>query len=298
MPFASIPYRIAWRHRWCGSWGVAIAIGCGEPVPAPSATLPCAHAELAWHLPFRAGAGFEVMQGNDGPTTHRDRDRFSWDFRMPRGTPVFAAATGVVVEVSDGFPEGGDNASLAERANVVVVDHGAARFSVYAHLTAHRVFVREGQRVRRGELLALSGNSGYSDAPHLHFEVTDFANRSLPTCFVDVPGGRPVTGQRYVSANLPAPPAAVSTLPRTAFATNGILLDVDLPARIFCDAQPLPVRGRVTERTEKVVAFFLARGNPSIVRHEVADVDAERRFALSLDLTRLAGRFDFALVDV
>lgn len=53
--------------------------------------------------------------------------------------------------------------------NVVWIDHGGSILSVYAHLST--IHVREGQRIGRGELLGLSGQSGDATGPHLHFEV-------------------------------------------------------------------------------------------------------------------------------
>jgi len=81
------------------------------------------------------------------------------DLRAPMGTEVFAMAQGTVrfAGTMRGF------------GNVVWIDHGGSILSVYAHLSAIRV--RQGQRIRRGELLGLSGQSGDATAPHLHFEV-------------------------------------------------------------------------------------------------------------------------------
>lgn len=81
------------------------------------------------------------------------------DLRAPMGTEVHAMAEGTVrfAGTMSGF------------GNVVWLDHGGSILTVYAHLSAIRV--RQAQRVRRGELLGLSGQSGDATAPHLHFEV-------------------------------------------------------------------------------------------------------------------------------
>lgn len=97
------------------------------------------------------------------------------------GTPVLAVADGEVVEIRDGVPE---NAPLsAERAvpnrretiggNYVVLRLGADAFAYYAHLQPGSLRVAVGDRVRSGQVLGLIGNSGNSDAPHLHFHVTN-----------------------------------------------------------------------------------------------------------------------------
>jgi murein DD-endopeptidase MepM/ murein hydrolase activator NlpD len=81
------------------------------------------------------------------------------DFSLPTGTPVRVTADGVVrsVEKQRGL------------GRLVKVDHGNGIVTVYAHLQESKV--TKGQRVARGDVIALSGNSGRSTAPHLHYEV-------------------------------------------------------------------------------------------------------------------------------
>jgi murein DD-endopeptidase MepM/ murein hydrolase activator NlpD len=91
-----------------------------------------------------------------------------------------------VVTVKDGIPDnrpghvGAEalNLSLETIAgNLVVLELGGGQFAFYAHLKPGSLKVRPGQRVKRGELIGLVGNSGSSFEPHLHFEVT---NSALP----------------------------------------------------------------------------------------------------------------------
>lgn len=81
------------------------------------------------------------------------------DFVAEPGTPVMAAAGGVVA-VAELHPQYG---------NLIEVDHGNGFSTRYAHLS--RCLVKPGQIVRRGQVLAASGNTGRSTGPHLHFEV-------------------------------------------------------------------------------------------------------------------------------
>ncbi len=81
------------------------------------------------------------------------------DFQVPIGTPVRATADGVV-------------ASAAPRAGYglcVVIDHAFGYSSLFGHLS--KVLVQPGQKIRRGEVIALSGNSGRSTGPHLHYSL-------------------------------------------------------------------------------------------------------------------------------
>lgn len=81
------------------------------------------------------------------------------DIAAPRGTSVFAAANGVVRVA--GWNGGYGNA--------VFIDHGFGMSTVYAHL--HRMNVRVGQQVTKGQLIGTVGSTGRSTGPHLHYEV-------------------------------------------------------------------------------------------------------------------------------
>jgi peptidase M23-like protein len=94
------------------------------------------------------------------------------------GAPVLAVAPGRVVATRNDLPQGvpgrESKVTLETAAgNRVVEDLGAGRFALYAHLQPGSVRVRVGQRVRRGAVLGLVGNSGASTEPHLHFHVMD-----------------------------------------------------------------------------------------------------------------------------
>ena len=81
------------------------------------------------------------------------------DFSATRGTPIYAAAGGIVVE-SERTPDYG---------NIVKIDHGGGLETRYAH--ASKLLVRVGDRVKKGQAIALVGSTGRSTGPHLHFEV-------------------------------------------------------------------------------------------------------------------------------
>ncbi len=94
------------------------------------------------------------------------------DFTAPKGTEVFATADGTI--------EQADNNSSGY-GNVIVIDHGYGYKSRYAHLTSFKI--RNGQKVKRGELIGLVGNTGLSTAPHLHYEVEKNGVRLDPINF-------------------------------------------------------------------------------------------------------------------
>lgn len=82
------------------------------------------------------------------------------DYSIGEGSSVFATADGVVKEISD------KNSTLGK---TIVIDHGNGYQTSYSHLL--EALVKKGQQVNRGDVIALSGNSGLSLAPHLHYEV-------------------------------------------------------------------------------------------------------------------------------
>ena len=98
---------------------------------------------------------------------------YAIDLVVPEGTPVLAARRGVVMQVESGFDKGGSSnrAQLAERANLVRIIHDDGTMALYAHLQENGVYVKVGQKVSVGQQIAVSGNTGYSSGPHLHFAV-------------------------------------------------------------------------------------------------------------------------------
>ncbi|MFD8640677.1 M23 family metallopeptidase [Streptomyces zaomyceticus] len=91
------------------------------------------------------------------------------DFAVPVGTPVKAAGAGTVVKA--GPNGGGDGPAYG---NAIVVKHANGTYSQYAHLSKIKVHI--GSKVMAGQQIALSGNTGNSSGPHLHFEIRTTPN--------------------------------------------------------------------------------------------------------------------------
>ena len=107
------------------------------------------------------------------PTTYHG----GMDMAAPQGSQVHAPAAGLVVFAG----------KLAVRGNAVIVDHGMGVFSLFAHNS--KLLVTPGQMVKKGDVISLSGNTGLSNGPHLHWELhvsgpsvepLEWVNRSLP----------------------------------------------------------------------------------------------------------------------
>jgi hypothetical protein len=106
------------------------------------------------------------------PIFHEERPHPGIDISAPMGTPILAAAGGTVIEVRAGSGYG----------NMVTIDHGYGLVTRYAHL--QKALVQQGQRVKRGDQIALVGNTGIATAPHLHYEVIVGGKQQDPLRFV------------------------------------------------------------------------------------------------------------------
>jgi murein DD-endopeptidase MepM/ murein hydrolase activator NlpD len=102
-------------------------------------------------------SAFSSMRSH--PILHVARPHEGIDVTAPMGTPIEAPAAGVVREA--GWESG--------YGNTIVIDHGFGTVTKFAH--ASKIMVREGQRVSRGQRIALVGNTGLATGPHLHYEV-------------------------------------------------------------------------------------------------------------------------------
>jgi murein DD-endopeptidase MepM/ murein hydrolase activator NlpD len=159
----------------------------------------------AYRLPYGEGVSYAIIQGYGAKPSHVGAEHFTLDFGMPVGTPVQAARDGVVVLFEDSHDGGCASEECSGLANFVVVLHSDGTTGEYFHLERGSVQIALGERVRRGQLLAFSGNTGYSSAPHLHFGVyrtlADGHTQSVPTRFETRLGAivAPRSGARYVN---------------------------------------------------------------------------------------------------
>lgn len=141
-------------------------------------------------LPFYGQ--WTVSQAHEGKLTHREDWKYAWDFvvtdenkrtfRLP-GTdvtdfycyqlPVLAPAAGYVVEVADGVEDNTiGNVNLDRNwGNTVIIKHTDTLYSKLSHLREGSLRVKQGDYVKRGDVIATCGNSGRSPEPHIHFQL-------------------------------------------------------------------------------------------------------------------------------
>ncbi len=139
-----------------------------------------------YRLPYPSGESYLVGQGPGGSTTHFGDSVEAVDWDMPEGTSVLAARAGLVADVESQF-RGRSTENKDIGGNYVFISHDDGTIGEYFHLRFNGVKVEMGQRVEEGELLGYSGNTGYTNGPHLHFMVYKAVNghrrKSIPLKF-------------------------------------------------------------------------------------------------------------------
>lgn len=149
--------------------------------------------EVDYFPPFPLGMQFPISQGFDNDVTHSEPpNQYAVDIVMPVGTPILAARAGRVMDMEDDFHGAAQKERYLTRSNQIRILHDDGTMAVYAHLQANSLRVRQGATVARGQWIANSGNTGYSNGPHLHFVIQLNAGMSLesmPFRFIAPTGG-------------------------------------------------------------------------------------------------------------
>lgn len=151
----------------CGGGGSG-----GQPTPATGGCGPYPEESTSpYVLPYEVGSSYRVSQGNCTNGSHRTGtpDQYGYDFIMPIGTILIASRAGTVTRVVDSFM---DNTGVPGEENVVGITHSDGSVALYFHIAENGAMVVSQQLVTQGDVIALSGNSGNSTEPHLHFIVS------------------------------------------------------------------------------------------------------------------------------
>ncbi len=121
----------------------------------------------------------ETRYVNGSPTSYRHS---GLDIATPRGTHVYATNSGKVLLATP----------LILTGNTILIDHGQGIFSTYFHL--NKLTVKEGEMVKKGDLIGEVGTTGFSTGPHLHFIISYYNHNLEPGYFLV---GEPITYNNY-----------------------------------------------------------------------------------------------------
>lgn len=141
-----------------------------------------------YDLPYQKGLQFTVNQGYNGSFSHKNENAL--DFDMPIGTEILAAREGIVVDIVDTNIGACLDEACKAKANYVLIYHADGSFANYAHIQYHGAKVAVGDTVNRGDIIAFSGNTGYTKGPHLHF-----------VCFLPQIDGRETLATKFRTGN-------------------------------------------------------------------------------------------------
>ncbi len=136
-----------------------------------------------YRLPVQKKKRYRISQGFYGKRSHdHPLSYHAIDIEMNVGEPVYAARGGLVVTSIDWFTKSG-GPELKDYGNRILILHEDGTIAFYVHLSHRGVLVEEGDRVKKGQLIGFSGNTGYSNGPHLHFVVRKERDISIPVRF-------------------------------------------------------------------------------------------------------------------
>lgn len=137
----------------------------GDPTTKPAITtiLP----------PFTDYKPMRISQSFNGSFSHNQRgNRYAVDIGMPVGTKITAVKEGLVIRTKDDYAHSGVSSPFFfDKANLVEILHDDGTYALYGHLLLGGVHAQVGDRVSAGQVIGLSGNTGYSTGPHLHFVI-------------------------------------------------------------------------------------------------------------------------------
>jgi len=143
-------------------------------------------------LPVKRGKNYRILQGYNGSFSHyRDYNRYAIDFAMPVGDTIYSVRDGVVGYLFEDSSIGGNHEAYLNYSNTIMIVHEDGTVAQYSHLQKDGVLVDLGKRVRAGQAIGISGETGFVSGAHLHFNLMKPTPKelvSIPLDFEQHPG--------------------------------------------------------------------------------------------------------------
>jgi murein DD-endopeptidase MepM/ murein hydrolase activator NlpD len=130
---------------------------------------------FVYSLPYETGITPLIVQGYFGKFSHKERAAL--DFKMKRGSKILAARDGIAVRVKEDGDKGGWNKKFRPDGNMIIIEHADSSRAGYWHLQKNGALVNADDTVKQGQVIGLSGKTGYTAFPHLHFLVWKFSGK-------------------------------------------------------------------------------------------------------------------------
>lgn len=125
-----------------------------------------------YSLPYLKGKKFKIIQGYNGSFSHNNTvSRYTLDFNTQIGDTITASREGIVIKTIMNHNKQGTTYKFRPYANYIVVYHSDNTFAQYVHLKQNSNFIKVGDTVTTNQPIALSGFTGLTTEPHLHFGV-------------------------------------------------------------------------------------------------------------------------------
>lgn len=242
-------------------------------------------AGLQLKLPYTAGDTQSVGQAFGGSFSHNDTCNYhAVDFSFEEGTDILSVAPGRVVYVKEDSNTGGVGEEYRGQANTVIIDHGNGYYGMYLHLCHECVAVEQGDTVAQGDVIGQSGNTGFSSAPHLHFQLNSWSTDcSVEYNFIELSSVNQTLeeGGEYISDNdgTGAATYTASVIPADRFLDNGVTLDSGFDWTLDAGGT-LSVTGSVSDGMTKVF-FFIFDGEGNTLESQTSTPDADGNFTLT-----------------
>jgi murein DD-endopeptidase MepM/ murein hydrolase activator NlpD len=128
-----------------------------------------------YDLPFENNKKVFLIQGYDSKMSHKGE--YALDFKVKKKTRICAARDGVVAGARGDSNKGGLKPENLSDGNYVSIKHYDGSVAHYWHLIKNGALVNVGDTITKGQVIGLSGNTGYTAFPHLHFEVIGYDSK-------------------------------------------------------------------------------------------------------------------------
>ncbi len=144
----------------------------------------------------------KLIQGNFGNFSHDHIASYhAFDFGTQIGDTIYAAREGKVVMIKENSKKHGRTRKFVNDGNYVIIQHSDGTTASYFHLNFNGALVEKGDTVERGQVIGISGMTGFTTIPHLHFVVhkstSENGNTSVPIQFEGYVGKKFRKGKRY-----------------------------------------------------------------------------------------------------